>query len=53
MLKNSEFPLFFQSALAIVGFLLFLSLVSWASHPVKSTLSTPPVASAEIAGNLN
>lgn len=33
MQRNSEFPLFLQSAIAIVGFILFLSLVGWAMQP--------------------
>lgn len=33
MQRNSEFPLFLQSAIAIVSFLLFLSLVGWLTQP--------------------
>lgn len=33
MERHSEFPLFFQSAIALVGFLLVASLLSWAFEP--------------------
>jgi hypothetical protein len=34
MQRNSAFPLFFQTGLAMIGFLLFASLYSWAVPPV-------------------
>ncbi|NJP11022.1 MAG: hypothetical protein HC866_17365 [Leptolyngbyaceae cyanobacterium RU_5_1] len=48
MQRSSEFPLFCQTAIAIFGFLLLISLVSGFSTS-KSILHTASAASAEIA----
>lgn len=46
MLKNVEYPLFLQSAVAIVGFLLVLCFFSWAMAP-KAVVPTPAIATVE------
>lgn len=47
MISHSEVKLFCQSALAMLGFLMLLSLVGWIYQP-KSGLNPAPVAVVEI-----
>lgn len=47
MISNSEVKLFYQSALAMLGFLVFLSVMGWIYQP-KSALHPAPVAVVEV-----
>jgi hypothetical protein len=47
MERHSEFPLFFQSAIALVGFLLVASLLSWAFEP-KNTLQNTAASNISV-----
>jgi hypothetical protein len=40
MQRHSEFPLFIQTALALFGFLLLISLFSWVTTPKISARSS-------------
>jgi hypothetical protein len=48
MERHSEFPIFVQSAVAIVGFLLLLSLIGW-MFEAKGQLHQSYTPSSEVA----
>ena len=49
MQRYSEFPLFYQSAIALFGTLLALSLIGWAMEPKAAPQAAAP--SVEVAVN--
>jgi len=48
MERHSEFPIFFQSAMALVGFLVLISLFTWAFES-KSNLHTASASNAQVS----
>ena len=48
MVTTSESKLFMQSAAAMAGFILFLTLVGWAFQPKTATVPHAPVIATEI-----
>lgn len=48
MERHSEFPLFIQSAVAIFGFLLVLSLLGWVMEP-KASLHKAAASNHEVS----
>ncbi len=47
--RHTEFPLFFQSAFAMIGFLIIASLIAWAFEPKDLPQATSVMPTAEIS----
>ncbi len=51
MQRNSDFPLFFQTAIALFGFLFLIAIVSSISAP-KTQISTTVSTTLQVVKNL-